>query len=61
VPHGAKKLRTFTELDNVLRELPDIQVQRNQVVDFVDFAGGQLFLDAAIPLVTVNGLTPNLS
>jgi hypothetical protein len=47
-------------LNYVLRELADIQVERDQIVDLMHFSGSQLGLDGAIALMAVDGFTPNL-
>ena len=38
---SAEQFRPFGELDHVLRELADIEVEGNQIVDLVNFSGGQ--------------------
>jgi hypothetical protein len=59
-PDGTKQFRSFTKLNRILRELADIQIERNQIIDLVDLAGSQLSLDASIPLLAFNGFAPNL-
>ena len=45
MPEGAQQLRPFGIEDSVAGELPDVQVQRDQVVDLVDFALSEPFAD----------------
>ena len=44
VPEGAQQVRPFAVLDHVLRELADVEIERDQVVDVADLAGGELRL-----------------
>ena len=44
LPEGAEQVRAFAVLDHVLRELADVEIERDEVVDVCDFAGRRVSL-----------------
>ena len=42
VPEGPEQFRAFTVLDRVLGELPDIEIQSDEIVDVACLASGEL-------------------
>ena len=45
VPEGAKQFRAFAVFDDILRELADVEIERDEVVDVADFAGSEFLSD----------------
>src|SRR5712664_271064 len=60
MPKGAQQFGAFGICYRVTRELPDIEVERDQVADFVDPAGGQLCPNLKASLAPGDVLAPCL-
>ena len=50
VPEGAEQFRPFAILNHVLRELADVEIERDEVVDVSDFAGRKFLPDFLVTL-----------
>ena len=46
-------------MDDILRELAEIEVQGDEVIDFPDFAGGEFFPDFFVTLPPGDDLAPD--
>jgi len=57
--HGAEQLGTFTVLDHILRELPDVQVVGDQVVGVADLPIRQLGPHFFVALAPRHDLSPD--
>lgn len=61
VPQGAEQIGTFAIFYYVLGKLADVEVERYQVVDVVDFAAGQFGPDFLVAFAASNNLAPDFS
>ena len=53
LPEGQEQVRAFAVLDDILRELADVEIEGDEVVDVADFAGRQLL--PALPRSAAGG------
>ena len=60
VPESAQQLRTLALGDDVPGEPLDIKIQRDEVVDLLHLAGGELGLDLFVSLTASDNLPPGL-
>src|SRR3954447_11678927 len=59
VPECAQQLRPLGLFDDILRELPDIEVQSDQIVDIADFSGDELLPKLFTTLPACYDLAPD--
>ena len=60
VPEGAQQFRSFAVFDHVLRELADVEVEGDEVIDVADFAAGEFGLDFLVALAPGDDFAPGL-
>src|SRR5437867_3852082 len=60
MPERPEKVGSFRSFDDVLRKLTYIEVEADEVVDILDFAGSELGLDLPVTLAPGDHLAPDL-
>ena len=59
LPEGHEEVRAFAALDDILRELAEVEVESDEVVDFPDFARGEVLPDFFVTLSPGDDLAPD--
>ena len=60
LPEGAQQIRAFAALDHVLGKLPDIEIERDEIIDLADFARRQFRPDFRIAGAPRHDFAPDL-
>ena len=61
LPESHEQVRAFAVLDDILRELAEIEIEGDEVVDLADFASGEFPPDFLVTLPPGDDLTPDFS
>ena len=59
LPEGHEQVRAFAILDDILRELAEIEIEGDEVVDLADFAGGEFLPDFLVTLPAGDDFAPD--